>query len=138
MGWTFQSDVAFLDCGQHVVGNGFHVGGPVFDGQTVDGAEFDLAAVDLVAEHVLQDPLRLLSDRGADPVAADHAHYDGADGTEVQPVGLLLEPLHPLQLFFQHFAEVGFCCLNFLFVRQFSFLLDRFFLAGHLLYVCRR
>ena len=118
VGRAFQRHVAVLDLSQHIVGNGLHVRSAVFDGQAVDNAENHLAARHLIAQQVFQDLSRLFRDGRANAVAAQNADDNGADRIEVEPIGLLLEAFHPLELLSHDPAEVRLAGFDLCFVRQ--------------------
>jgi len=60
--------VVLFDLGQDVVGNRLQAGRAVLDGQPFDIADHDLAALDLLLEHELEDAAGFLGDIRANAV----------------------------------------------------------------------
>ena len=94
--------MAFLQGGQHVVGDGFAAGDAVLDGQPVNDAEFHLAGLHLVCQQVFQHPLGLRRDDGADAVAAADADDQPVQRFVVGKLLHRLHFLHPEHLALQH------------------------------------
>ena len=104
-GGAFEEDVAALDGRKHFGGHGLAARKAVFDGQAVDGAQFQRAAGDLVREQDFQHARGLVYDDGADAVAANNAD-DRLWVRRLLLRGGAFHALHAAELFFQEGAEV--------------------------------
>ena len=88
---AFQDDVALLDRLQNVVGDGLHLGRSVLDGEPLDDSELHFPGRYLVSKQVIENSLRLRTDRRTDAVAPNHAYDDRADRGVVDPVDFLFQ-----------------------------------------------
>ena len=104
-GGAFEEDVAAFDGRKHFGGHGLAARKAVFDGQAVDGAQFQRAAGDLVREQDFQHARGLVYDDGADAVAANNAD-DRLWVRRLLLRGGVFHALHTAELFFQKGAEV--------------------------------
>ena len=111
-------DVAFLDGGEDVVGDGLHLGRAVLDGESVDVAEFEPSTFDLAAQQVFEHPMCLRAYRRTDAVPSDHTHNDGGNRGVVDPIPLALEAFDAFELLSEHRLEAPMRQLNYTFVYQ--------------------
>ena len=89
-----QYDMALLQCRQHILGKGLHHLYPRFNVQAGDIPQLYLARCNLIRQHILEHPDRLLGDVGADAVAPHHADDYGLEAAVVGPILSRLYLIH--------------------------------------------
>ena len=104
-GGAFEEDVAALDGLKRLGGHGLAARKAVFDGQALDGAQFQRAGGNLVREQRFKHARGFLYDDGTDAVAADNAD-DRLCFRRLRVCGGAFHALHALDLFFQKGAEM--------------------------------
>lgn len=89
-GRTLEDNVAALELLEHVVGDSLVRLDAVFDGQSVDDLEFNLACLYFIVEQIFENSCGFLGDDRTDAVAAADADDDLVERLEVDEIALSL------------------------------------------------
>ena len=73
--WSLERNVAILDLGHNVVGDGLHLGGAVLNGETLDVLKADGAVLDIAVQEAFEYCPALMRDGGTDAIATDNSYF---------------------------------------------------------------